>query len=121
MGKKISVRPGKFQSTIGFIAGCIFCLIGIFIIIPRTGAFGIVWTLFAALSTVTTGMNAFAKKSIATQTIEIEEDLPDTDLRNFYTESEVEERLVLLKDLYDRGLITESEYGEKKAEILKCL
>lgn len=121
MSKKISVRPGKFQSTIGFIAGCIFCLIGMFIVIPRSGVFGVIWTLFAVLITVTTGMNAFTKKSTATQTIEIEEDLPDTDLRNFYTESEVEERLILLKDLYDRDLITETEYSKKKAEILKCL
>ncbi len=121
MSKRISIRPGKFQSTIGFIAGCIFCLIGIFIVIPRGGVFGIVWTLFAALITLTTGMNAFTKKSVPTQTIEIEEDFTDPDLRNFYTESEVEERLVLLKDLYDKGLITEDEYCKKKVEILKCL
>jgi flagellar motor component MotA len=121
MSKSIKIRPGKFQSTIGFIAGCIFCCIGIFVVIPRAGTFGYIWTIFAILITITTGMNAFTKHGVATQTIEIDEELTDVDLRNFYTESEVEERLVHLKELFEKSLITESEYTAKKAEILKRL
>ena len=121
MSRLVHIRPGKFQSTIGFIAGCIFCLIGLFVVIPRAGAFGYVWTIFAFLITVTMGMNAFTKQKVATQTIEIEDELEDIDLSNFYTKSEVEERLVHLKELYDKSLITEAEYTAKKQEILKRL
>lgn len=121
MSKLIKIRPGKFQSIIGFIAGCIFCCIGVFVVIPRAGAFGVVWTLFAILITITTGMNAFTKHGLTAQTIEIDEELTDVDLRNFYTESEVEERLVHLKELFEKSLITETEYTAKKAEILKRL
>lgn len=121
MNRRITVRPGKFQSTIGFIAGCIFSLVGIFVVIPNTGIFGIVWTLFAVLITVTMGMNAFSKKKISTQTIEIEDDIQDVDLSHFYTESEVEERLIHLKELFDKNLINEAEYSAKKEEILKRL
>lgn len=121
MSKIVRVRPGKFQSTIGFIAGCIFCLIGLFVVIPRAGTFGIVWTIFAFLITITMGMNAFSKRKIASHTVEIDEELEDIDLSNFYTESEVEERLIHLKELYDKNLITENEYTAKKADILKKL
>ena len=121
MSKIVSIRPGKFQSIIGFIAGCIFCSIGIFVVIPRAGAFGYVWTIFAILITVTTGMNAFTKRGLATHTVELEDELKDVDLRNFYTESEVEERLIHLKEIYEKSLITEAEYTAKKAEILKKL
>ena len=44
MSKKIHVRPGKGQSKVGFIAGILFCVIGLFVVIPMFGPFGIVWT-----------------------------------------------------------------------------
>lgn len=121
MSKILKIRPGKFQSIIGFIAGCIFCLIGIFVVIPRAGLFGYIWTIFAVLITITTGMNAFSKHGIATQTVEIENGLEDVDLSNFYTQSEVEERLIQLKELHEKELITDEEYAAKKAQVLKRL
>lgn len=121
MSRRITIRPGKFQSTIGFIVGCVFCIVGVFIIMRGAGAFGIMWTLFAFLITVTNGINAFTKRRVDTQTIEVEDELEDTDLSNFYTESEVEERLIRLKDLFDKSLITQEEYSAKKADILKHL
>lgn len=121
MSKLLKIRPGRFQSMIGFFAGCIFCLIGIFVVIPRAGAFGYVWTVFAFLFTAIMGMNAFAKHGVTAQTVEVDEELTDIDLSNFYTESEVEERLIHLKELFDKSLITETEYTVKKAEILKRL
>ncbi len=36
-------------------------------------------------------------------------------------EPTVENRLTRLKDLYDQGLITDSDYAEKRAEILRSL
>ena len=51
MSKKIYVKPSKSQSKIGFVAGIIFCLLGIFLVIPTFGPFGICWTLIAVLIT----------------------------------------------------------------------
>ncbi len=34
---------------------------------------------------------------------------------------DIEERLTRLKDLYDKGLITEDEYDKKRGEILEAL
>ena len=47
MSKKIHVRPGKSQSKAGFVVGIIFCLIGLFVVIPIFGLFGILWTAVA--------------------------------------------------------------------------
>lgn len=44
MSKKIYVRPGKGQSKIGFAVGIVFCLIGVFVVIPTFGLFDIIWT-----------------------------------------------------------------------------
>ena len=44
MSKNIRVKPGKTQSAMGFAVGIVFCLIGLFLVIPQFGAFGIFWT-----------------------------------------------------------------------------
>ena len=65
MSKKIHVRPGKGQSKVGFVAGLLFCAIGVFVVIPLFGPFGIVWTGMAALITFINyrnGVNAKYKK-----------------------------------------------------------
>ena len=41
---------------------------------------------------------------------------PETDEQK---KLDIENKLVELKDLYDQGLITESEYNEKKTELLE--
>ena len=51
--KRIRVKPGRAQSRMGFFAGLLFCLIGVFMVIPIFGVFGIFWTLMAVgLATV---------------------------------------------------------------------
>ena len=109
MAKKIHVRPSKTQSKIGFIAGIIFCLIGVFVIIPTFGLFGIVWTAFAGLIAYSHYRNGFTDKAINTKEIEIEENGENVD---------TEERLTKLADLYAKSLITREEYEQKKKEIL---
>lgn len=116
MRRNIKVKPGKTQSAMGFAVGLVFVGIGLFVVIPTFGPFGIFWTLIAVVITVMNGMNAFGKKGVASHEIVIEE---GEDTRS--EESSVERRLEETKDLYERGLITREEYEAKRAEILKDL
>ena len=114
MSKNIRVKPGKTQSAMGFAVGIVFCLIGLFVVIPQFGAFGIFWTAIAVAITVTNGINTFGKKGITSSEIII-----DDDNDNDYTDGSSQEiRLTKLKNMYDKGLITADEYAEKKKEIL---
>lgn len=119
MSKKIKVKPGKSQSMVGFFIGIIFCAIGLFVVIPTFGAFGVLWSVMALIITVTNGINAFSDKGIATHSIEIE-DIEDTDKFSQEKES-MESRLEKLKGLYEKNLITEEEYEKKKKELLQEL
>jgi len=140
MAKKIHVRPGKSQSKIGFIAGIIFCLVGVFVVIPTFGLFGIVWTLFAGLIAYSHYRNGFTDKPIDTKVIEIDEAGEDVTVtthtglgRHSYNidgesvgeaeeeKESVEERLKQLTNLYVQSLITREEYEQKKKEILDDL
>lgn len=107
MSKKIKVRPGKTQSKAGFVIGIIFCLIGLFAVVPIFGPFGLVWTGMAAWITYSNYRNGFTDKPIADRVIEIESE----------TQS-VEERLKKLQSLYQQEVITKEEYEKKRQEIL---
>ncbi len=137
MSRRVRIKPGKGQSMTGFFGGIIFCFIGLFFVIPVFGAFGIIWTLFAAVITVVNGYNAFSDKGIASHEITIDE----MEEGNYYKGNSVldgtlgsragsdtagghrstEERLKEAQSLYDRGLITYDEYQQKRAQILKEL
>ena len=115
MRRNIKVKPGKTQSAMGFTVGIIFVGIGLFVVIPIFGPFGIFWTLIAVAITVTNGMNAFGKKGVASHEIVVEDDSGGGDAPS------AEQRLEEARTLYDRGLITKEEYEAKRAEILRDL
>ena len=115
MRRNIKVRPGKTQSIMGFVVGLVFVGIGLFVVIPVFGPFGIFWTLIAVAITVTNGINAFGKKGVASHEIVVE------DGRSEEERSSAEQRLEEARSLYDRGLITKEEYEAQRAEILKDL
>jgi len=141
MSKKIHVRPSGEQSKLGFAVGIAFCLIGLFVVIPIFGPFGILWTAVAGFITYTHWRNGFTDKKIASKVIEIEDDedgtINVTSHQGFgtsYTVSDyksnetvrssgndIENRLKSLQSLYDQRLITKEEYEEKKQDILKEL
>lgn len=112
MSKKIHVRPGKGQSKVGFVVGIIFCLIGLFMVVPIFGPFGILWTAVAAYITFVHYRNGFTDKQIDSHVIEIDESGENVN---------VEERLRKLQSLYDQALITREEYEQKKKDILEEL
>lgn len=115
MRRSIKVKPSKQASTSGFIGGLIFVFIGLFVVIPQFGAFGVLWTLFAIAITVTHGINAFSEKGIPTNEIEI--DSYENQFDHSSTE-DFQETLRKLKVLKDEGVITEADFEIKKTEIL---
>ncbi len=134
MSKRIHVRPGKGQSKMGFVAGIIFCLIGLFVVIPTFGLFGIFWTAIAGWITYVNYKNGFTDEQIDSHVIDIEDDGQNVTAsgygayRNYSYEEEtvsngdaIEERLRKLQSLYDQSLITYEEYEQKKKEILEEL
>lgn len=121
MAKKIQVRAQKFPLVLNCIVGAIFVLIGIFVVIPTFGLFGIAWTLIAAVILVN-GTYHLLKRGAATSEIYITDtEEPDGGPARPYKSLDTEERLTALRDLYDRRLITHGEYEAKRAEILKEL
>ena len=139
MSKKIHVKPGKAPSVMGFFVGLLFCGLGMFMVIPTFGPFGIVWTLMAVAMTIYNAINAFSEKGVPSHSIEIEEDMTPTRGRSYAQswdsssaaaaassttekkEERIEDRLTALSDLYKKELITADEYEEKRKAILKDL
>lgn len=107
--KRITVRPGKTNGLIGGIAGIIFALIGIFVVIPTFGLFGVLWTAMAIGITVGNLYSAFGKKYTGPEIrVENEAETPES-------------RLERLRELYEKRLISQEEYEQKRAEILQEL
>ena len=131
MSKRIHVRPGKGQSKVGFAVGIIFCLIGLFFVIPTFGLFGIFWTAVAGWIAYSHYRNGFTDAPLDSHVIDIEDDGQNVTATRYggyhsysYEEGEgendvsVEDRLRKLQSLYDQSLITYDEYEQKKKEIL---
>lgn len=112
--KRVRVKPGRAQSLAGLSAGLVFVVIGVFVVIPTFGWFGILWTIFAGVIAAVNGVNAFSDKGVATHEILIEDE-PSDESRD------PAERLETLRDLYDRRLITQEEYEKRRAEIIEKL
>lgn len=107
--RRVTVRPGKANGLIGGIAGLIFLLIGIFLVIPTFGKVGVFWTLIAGVITVGNLFAAFGKKYAGPEIrIENEAERPEA-------------RLERLRELYEKRLISQEEYEQKRAEVLQEL
>lgn len=115
--RKVTYRPGKASGIFGIVWGGLFVLIGLFVVIPAFGPFGIIWTLAALAITVMNGCHAFGKKYMGPE-IHIEE---DSAMGSEQPTGSIEQRLEELRNLYDRRLITEEEYEAKRQEILQEL
>ncbi len=93
--------------------------IGIFVVIPTFGWFGVIWTLFAGIITAVNGVNAFSNQGVASHEIIIDDEGGEPSVLSPGRDSA--ERLQTLRDLYDRRLITEEEYEKRRTEILNEL
>ena len=111
--RRVTYRPSKSQAVFGGVVGIIFVCIGLFLVIPTFGLFGILWTLIAA---GITGMNfykAFGRGYVGPE-IHIEDE-------NGEKSGGLEERLRQLQTLYEQGLITQEEYDQRRRAILEDL
>ena len=120
--RRVTYRPSKAQGAMGAVFGGIFILIGLFVVIPTFGPFGILWTLAAVAITVMNGYQAFGKGYVGPE-INIEEDTPQVESPSPTPPSDLnaKERLEQLQALLDGGLITREEYDKKREEILSRL
>lgn len=119
--KRIRVKPGKGQSMAGFIGGLLFVLLGVFVVIPSFGAFGLIWTLVAVVICGVNAVNLFSDKGVASHEIIIDEDAESLSGRPASSRPDPAERLEKLRELYERRLITEEEYQKRRAEIVSEL
>jgi hypothetical protein len=110
MSYRVGVKPGKAASAVGMVAGCLFVILGVAVIVPIFGIFGMVWTAVAAAIAVFYAYNFFSARGVSTYEVNVEsrdnvEDL-DAGLRK-------------LAKLKEDGLLTEQEYEQKRAEIMR--
>ena len=113
--RRVTYRPSKASGIFGIIWGGLFVVIGLVVVIPSFGAFGILWTLAALAITGMNAYHAFGKGNVGPE-IHIEDEGYDAP-----SAGSAEERLTELRNLYDRRLITDEEYEAKRKEILDQL
>lgn len=109
MNKNFKMRP-ELRPSIGvLVMACIFLVIGLFIVIPQAGWFGVWWTFIAL---IVVGIQAFRYWQF--QSLLEKEFFIDKIKRC----PSLEERLKKLKSIYQKGYISKAEYEQRKKEIL---
>ena len=116
-------RPSKASCIFSGIVGIIFSCIGLFVVIPSFGPFGILWTLIAIGITIYQFAMAAGKVSMGSWSIEEEDGTGEGrgSAAGSSDRKSAQERLTELQSLYDRRLISQEEYEQKRQEILKEL
>ena len=113
MKRKLRVKPSKASSLMGMIAGTIFVLIGLTVVIPNIGIFGVFWTLVAMAVIGMNAYNYFSKEGVASVEVDIDGSAAGLPSDDFAA------RLRKLTQLRNDGLITEDEFQQKRREILE--
>ena len=113
------VRPSKPASAIGMIVGAVFVGIGVFVVIPGAGLFGVLWTLLALVGTGYHAANVFSEQGVAHEVVEF--DTSSQAGRQASATASPEQRLSKLDKLKQQGLVSEEEYTEQRTRILDDL
>ena len=122
MRRRMRYRPSKASCIFGGIVGIIFSCIGLFVVIPSFGPFGILWTLIAIGITIYQFAMAAGKVSMGSWSIEDEDSTGEgSGSAGDGSGRSAQDRLTELQNLYDRRLISQEEYEQKRQEILKDL
>ena len=108
-----------------------FVIIGVTVVIPGAGGFGVLWTLVAASFVVIAVVNMVRKNGLAHRVAyDVEQDMGESIVGMMEdappswddgAKGSAEERLLELRHLYDLRLITDEEYEAKRQEILREL
>ncbi len=112
MGFHGNVRPGKAASVLGVLAGLLFGLLGVVMVIPIFGLFGVIWTLFALGMAAFYAYNLMSASGSSLLEVDVSPTSPDS------ASLDPEARLRRLDRMRDEGLITADEYTAKRAAIL---
>jgi purine-cytosine permease-like protein len=108
--KKLTVRPSRTASAFASVVAIAMVVFGASTL-DKFGAFGVVWMLVATGIGLFHLANAVGLRG-ATEVIEVSDEGSPV---------EPKERLRQLEDLRERGLISASEYAEKRKAILDDL
>ena len=120
--RKVTYRPGKAQGIFGIVWGCVFSLIGLVVVVPAAGAFGLLWTAMAVGITAMNAYQSFGKKYHGPEIHIEEEDGEGSAAWDAAAPAEdAKGRLEQLESLKSAGLITHEEYQKKREEILRGL
>jgi hypothetical protein len=114
------VKLSRPLSAMTCFVGIIFVFIGLFVVIPHIGLFGIFWTLVAAGITIYHGMNAFSDRGVAHEVVEFETPDPNPEAAPPIRQT-TEQRLTALESLKQKNLITPEEYETQRRRILEDL
>ena len=99
--------PSRTQGVVGAVWGGVFVLFGLFVIVPFTAPFGIIWTLLAGIFTVLDIYQVFIKRYVRARP------------RGGGLAPEVQRQLALLESLRAAGMMNKEEYWEKRRKILE--
>ncbi len=108
------IKPGRTESQFAFFIGLIFVTIGIVMVLAAlltpipavtTLPFGIFWMIISGFNTYRAYKNGFTEKGMAHYEIEMDDSDFDTKLRKLE---------MLKKD----GLISQTEYQQKRNQIM---
>jgi hypothetical protein len=110
MAYRIGVKPGKAASVAGMVVGSLFIFLGIAVVVPTFGAFGLLWTAVAGVITLFYAYNFFSSRGVSAYEVNVEslEGVDDLDAG-----------LRKLTKLKDDGLLSDQEYELKRAEVMR--
>jgi membrane-bound ClpP family serine protease len=78
MPYRIGVKPSKSVSLLGMIVGAIFIVLGLTLVMPIFGIFGLAWTAIAGAITLYHTYNFFSKRGLSTYEVNIEPERVNT-------------------------------------------
>ena len=110
MSYRMGVKPGKAVSAVGMVVGGLFVLLGLVLIVPLFGVFGLVWTAVAAAIALYHAYNFFSDRGISTYEVNV--DSPGS-VEDF------DASLRKLAKLKADGLLSDQEYEQKRAELIR--
>lgn len=108
------IRPSKFVSVFAIILGVILLFFVLLMIIPDVGTIGWIFLVLILLPIGYHAYNLVAPAGVA------EFDMAPQDDSSVANGS-VQQRLQVLDDLKNKGLVSEAEYQRKKKQILDSL
>ena len=104
------LKQSRAVSAVGFFAGILFVGIGLFVMIPIFGMFGIIWTLIATVIGAVHGYGFFSKRGVVLYEAEIGGGLA--------SQKTLSGKLQEIEEARREGHISESEYLDLRKRAL---